>query len=141
MKKILTTLGLGIAAAMTLSSCASLTGGTADQAGADMMGGNGSWIIIVIYVAIFAGIYFLLIRPNSKKKKQEQKMRDSIQIGDDITTIGGIMGKIVSVKDESDSFVLETGADRVRMQFKKWAISTVDTEKETISVNGKKEKE
>ncbi|HHZ06128.1 MAG TPA: preprotein translocase subunit YajC [Clostridiales bacterium] len=106
-----------------------------------MMGGNGSWIIIVIYVAIFAGIYFLLIRPNSKKKKQEQKMRDSIQIGDDITTIGGIMGKIVSVKDESDSFVLETGADRVRMQFKKWAISTVDTEKETISVNGKKEKE
>ena len=92
--------------------------------------GGSSWLIIVIYVALFAVLYFLLIRPNSKKKKQEQEMRNNIAIGDDITTIGGITGRIIAVKEDEDAFVIETGPDRTKMKFKKWAISSVDTVKE-----------
>ena len=88
-------------------------------------GGN-SWIILV-YVALFACLYFLLIRPNFKKKKKEQEMRNNIEVGDDITTIGGIQGRIIAVKEDEDAFVIETGPDRTKMKFKKWAISSVDT--------------
>lgn len=89
-----------------------------------------SWYIILIYVALFAVLYFILIRPNSKKKKQEQEMRNNISIGDDITTIGGIVGRIIAVKEDEDAFIIETGSDRVKMKFKKWAISSVDTPKD-----------
>ena len=101
-----------------------------------MFGGEGgnSWLIILIYVALFAVLYFLLIRPNSKKKKQEQEMRNNIAIGDDITTIGGITGRIIAVKEDEDAFVIETGPDRTKMKFKKWAISSVDTVKDTPEV-------
>lgn len=99
---------------------------------------NNSWSVILIYVALFAVLYFLLIRPNSKKKKQEQEMRNNIAIGDEITTIGGIVGRIVAVKDEEDAFVIETGSDRVKMKFKKWAISSVDTQKEPTDKKSEK---
>ena len=91
-----------------------------------------SWVIIVIYAALFGVLYFVLIRPNSKKKKQEQEMRNNIGIGDDITTIGGIVGRVVAVKEDEDAFIIETGSDRVKMKFKKWAISSVDTPKENV---------
>ena len=94
-------------------------------------GSGGSWWIILVYIGLFAVLYFLLIRPNSKKKKQEQEMRNNIAIGDDITTIGGIQGRIIAVKEDEDAFVIETGPDRTKMKFKKWAISSVDTVKET----------
>ena len=96
-----------------------------------MNSGSSSWMIILIYVGLFAVLYFLLIRPNSKKRKQEQEMRNNITIGDDITTIGGIQGRIIAVKEDEDAFVIETGPDRTKMKFKKWAISSVDTEKDT----------
>ena len=89
-----------------------------------------TWVIILIYVALFGVLYFVLIRPNSKKKKAEQEMRNNIGIGDDITTIGGIVGRIVAVKEDEDAFIIETGSDRVKMKFKKWAISSVDTPKD-----------
>ena len=85
-------------------------------------GGAGS---IIIFVVMIAAMYFLMIRPQKKKQKEEQQMRDSIQIGDEITTIGGIMGRVVTVKE--DSIVLETGADRVKMRFQRWAIQTNET--------------
>lgn len=92
---------------------------------------NGNMIIMVlVYVAIFAGLYFFLIRPNSKKKKEEAQMRNSLEIGDEITTIGGIMGRVVAIKDDEDAIIIETGSDRVKMKFKKWCISTVDTVKD-----------
>ncbi len=93
-------------------------------------GGNSMWMMIIIYGAIIAAIYFFLIRPNSKKKKEEAQMRNSLEIGDEITTIGGIMGRIVAIKDDEDAIIIETGSDRVKMKFKKWCISTVDTVKE-----------
>lgn len=103
----------------------------ADAAPANNGGGqNGFILMIVIYAAIFGALYFFLIRPNSKKKKEEAQMRNSLEIGDEITTIGGIMGRVVAIKDEEDAIIVETGSDRVKMKFKKWCISTVDTVKE-----------
>lgn len=97
------------------------------------MDNNSSFIImILVYVAIFAALYFFLIRPNSKKKKQEAELRNNLDIGDDITTIGGIVGRVVAIKDEEDAIVIETGPDRTKMKFKKWCISTVDTDKGTV---------
>jgi len=84
-------------------------------------GGSG-WTTIIMLVAMVAIFYFLMIRPESKKKKKLAEMRNSISHGDIITTIGGIMGKVVSVSDER--IIIETSEDRVRIEFAKWAIST-----------------
>ncbi len=78
-----------------------------------------SLIMIVAMIAIF---YFMLIRPENKRKKEAAEMRNSLAIGDEITTIGGIVGTICAVK--ANSVVLETGADRVRIELMKWAISS-----------------
>ena len=74
---------------------------------------------------IMAVFYFAMIRPENKRKKEAEEMRNSISEGDEITTIGGIVGTVVSVKDEK--FVIETGADQVRIELQKWALSTNDT--------------
>ena len=97
-------------------------------------------LMIVIYAAIFAALYFFLIRPNSKRKKEEAQMRNSLEIGDEITTIGGIMGRVVAIKDDEDAIIIETGSDRVKMKFKKWCISTVDTVKEPTVEQKREEK-
>ena len=101
----------------------------AASGGIGAMFGN-SWWLILIYGAIIVAVYFFLIRPNSKKKKEEAQMRNSLEIGDEITTIGGIMGRVVAIKDDEDAIIIETGSDRVKMKFKKWCISSVDTVKE-----------
>lgn len=111
----------------------------AQQAGG-LFGGNSMWVMILIYAAVIAGIYFFLIRPNSKKKKEEAQMRNNLEIGDEITTIGGIMGRIVAIKDDEDAIIIETGSDRVKMKFKKWCISSVDTVKEAPKKDEKTEK-
>ena len=92
--------------------------------------GTSFLMIIVIYAAIFGLLYLFLIRPKSKRQKQDQKLRESLEIGDEITTIGGIMGRVIAIRDDEDAIVIETGSDRVKMKLKRWSISTVDTEKE-----------
>lgn len=104
------------------------------------MGNLGLGGMLLVYVALFGAMYFFLIRPSSKKRKAEEEMRKNIAIGDEVTTIGGIVGRIVAIKDEEDAYIIETGSDRVKMKFKKWAISTVDTQKETTSTATDKEK-
>ena len=81
---------------------------------------------IIMIVAMVAIMYFLLIRPENKKKKAAEEMRNSLKVGDEITTIGGIVGTICAVKEKT--IVLETGADRVRIEFTKWAISSKGTQ-------------
>ncbi|MBR4109828.1 MAG: preprotein translocase subunit YajC [Oscillospiraceae bacterium] len=93
-------------------------------------------IMLVVMVAVF---YFMLIRPENKRKKEQENMRSSLKEGDKITTIGGITGTIVSVKD--DKFVLETGADQVRIEFAKWALSTNETATENAKAEAKKRQE
>ena len=73
-------------------------------------------------LAVTPPVYFLMIRPENKRKKQAEEMRNSLKKGDQITTIGGIVGKIVQVTDEN--IIIETSDDRVRMELTKWAVST-----------------
>ena len=93
-------------------------------------GAQGSMPMIIMMVALFAAMYFFTIRPQKKQQKMEQEIRENTQIGDEITTIGGICGKVVSVKD--DTIVIETGSDRVKIKFKKYAIQTNHTANEKI---------
>ena len=86
------------------------------------MGAEGSSMIIMI-VLMFAIMYFLMIRPENKRKKKAQEMRDGLKKVDTVTTIGGIVGKIVHVN--KDTIVIETSDDRVRMELTKWAVSSV----------------
>ncbi len=75
--------------------------------------------MLLIMVGVF---YFMLIRPENKRKKEAEQMRSAMKNGDQVTTIGGIVGTVVDIK--SDKFVIETGADQVRIEFAKWALST-----------------
>lgn len=90
---------------------------TADAAAAS---GTGSMLFMLILM--FAIFYFFIIRPENKKKKKVEEMRSSLSLGDEITTIGGMTGKIVQITEDTITF--ETGEDRVRIQIKKWGIST-----------------
>lgn len=95
-----------------------------------------SVLMILIMIAVF---YFLLIRPESKKKKEAAAMRASLKVGDQITTIGGIVGTICAIKEET--IVMETGADRVRIEFTKWTISSKGTQAEQdVTTQEKKDK-
>ena len=88
--------------------------------GASTAGAGGSTILML--VLMFAVFYFFFIRPENKKKKKVEDMRNSLSLGDEITTIGGMTGKIVQITEDTVTF--ETGEDRVRIQIKKWGIST-----------------
>lgn len=93
------------------------------EAATDAANPTGGGMYTIVMLVIMVGImYFLMIRPESKRKKEAEAMRNSLKVGDDIVTIGGITGKVVQVKD--DKFVVETGADQVRIEFAKWALST-----------------
>ena len=94
---------------------------------------------IIMLVVLFAIMYFLMIRPENKRKKKAQEMRNSLKKGDVITTIGGIVGKIVSVT--KDTIVIETSEDRVRMELTKWAVSTTGVQTGEQPENEKKKKE
>ena len=101
------------------------------DAGTSTTGGmGGSWQTIALMAALFGVMYFVMIRPQKKKQKEEQEMRDAIQIGDEITTIGGIMGRVVTVKE--DSLIIETGADSTKMKITRWAIQTNNTAEDRL---------
>ena len=87
-------------------------------------GGLSSILMIVVLIAVF---YFFMIRPENKKKKKAEEMRNALGVGDKITTIGGMVGKIVDIS--GDLITFETGEDRVRIQVTKWAISTNSIQK------------
>ena len=88
------------------------------------MGGGlvGMILPLILVIGVF---YFMMIRPENKRKKEAEDMRSALKEGDEITTIGGIVGTVVNVKE--DKFVIETSADRVRIEFAKWALSTNET--------------
>ena len=79
---------------------------------------------IIMIVALFAIMYFMLIRPQKKKDDEIRKMRDNLKVGDDILTIGGIYGKIVRIKD--DRLTIQVGADRTRIEVAKWAVNNIE---------------
>lgn len=90
------------------------------DAAAEAPGGMGFTTIIML-VAMLGVFYFMMIRPENKRKKEAEQMRSGMKVGDEIVTIGGICGKVVHIKE--DKFVIETSADQVRIEFAKWALS------------------
>lgn len=100
------------------------TSGTANEQGANPI------FLVVMMVSLFAVMYFFTIRPQKKQQKRDQEMRESIQIGDEITTVGGIMGRVVTVKE--DALVIETGAgsERVKIKITRQAIYMNNTANE-----------
>ncbi len=98
------------------------TAATGTEAANPFGGGSYMIIMLVLFVAIF---YFMILRPENKKKKEQEALRSSLHKGDKITTIGGIMGKIVDIKD--DKIVIETSEDQVRMELQKWSVMTNNT--------------
>lgn len=86
------------------------------------------WIYFGVIIVV---MYFLMIRPQKKRQNEEQKMRDNVQVGDEITTIGGIMGRVVTVKE--DSITIETGADRNKIKFTRTSIATNNTANEKLA--------
>lgn len=77
---------------------------------------------IILLVLMFGLLYFFMIRPENKRKKEAENLRNSLAVGDEITSIGGITGTVCAVKDST--IVIETGADRVRIELTKWAVSS-----------------
>ena len=92
-------------------------------------GATGGWAAMLLQLLPFALIivvfYFLLIRPQKKRQKEEQQMRSNLRVGDELVTIGGFCGRVVSLKD--DTVTIESGADRTKIVFQKSAIQTVLT--------------
>ena len=93
---------------------------------------------IMLLVAMIAIFYFLIIRPENKRKKKAEEMRSSLKKGERVTTIGGIVGKIVRIGD--DTIVFETSEDRVRIEVAKWAISTTGVQSDEVADQKKQKK-
>ena len=99
----------------------------------------GLFSMLPMLIACIAIFYFMLIRPENKRKKEAEQMRSSIRKGDKITTIGGIVGTVVDVKE--NSIVIETSADQVRIELAKWGISTNETAAENAKADERKAQE
>lgn len=108
---------------------------------AEQQAGGGGLMMILMMVAFIAIMYFVMIRPQKKQQKQIDDMRNNLQVGDEITTIGGIIGKIVSIKEET--CIIETGRDGTRMRILRSAVRCVDVPANvagyTINVNESEE--
>jgi len=118
------------------AAAAGTASGTSSGAG---MGGAGGMLMmlgqLLPMVLIFVVFYFLLIRPQKKREKETQNMRNSIQVGDEIVTAGGIIGRVVSIKE--DNLVIETGNDRSKVRIKRWAIQTNETIHDDVEMETK----
>ncbi len=99
-------------------------------------------LMLGFWALVFVVLYFVMIRPQRKKQQEEDALRNSVEVGDDITTIGGVVGKVIAVRDDDETIVIETGSDKSRMRFKKWAIRSIDTPDRQVAVEiGKDKKE
>lgn len=109
------------------------------EASATGTAGSNPMSLVIMMVAMFAIMYFVMIRPQKKRQKEEEQMRNAVDAGDEITTIGGIVGRVVTVKE--NTIIIETGADRTKLQFNKWAIQTNNTANQRLEEQRKAAKE
>ena len=111
---------LSVVLALCVMAC--IFSGCATTAAADPSATGGMASSLVMMAALFAVMYFLMIRPEKKRKKQAEEMRNNVEVGDKITTIGGMVGRVVHVT--ADRITFETSEDRVRIEVAKWALSS-----------------
>ena len=109
-------------AALALSGCMPMGGESVEGGAPDSSGGLMAFLPLVLIIAVF---YFILIRPQNKKNKQVNEMRNAIKRGDWVTTIGGFKGRVVRVKDD-DLITIEVGSDKVKLEIMRWGISKID---------------
>lgn len=93
---------------------------------------GGGYSMFILLGVMFVAMYFLTIRPQKKRQKEEQEMRNAVEVGDEVTTIGGFIGKVVNIKE--DRLTIETGTDRTRMTVTRWAIQQNNTANERLAV-------
>ena len=98
-------------------------GNTADAAQQSPLAAFSMPIMLIAMIAIF---YFLMIRPQRKQEKEAQNMRDSLAVGDEVTTIGGINGIVRQIKEDEDLFIIESSADKSKIAVKRWALQSKD---------------
>ncbi len=135
MKKLFAKIGL-TASVSALAAGAMTVTASAEPAASGTAAGGGSMVSsLLIMVLLFAVMYFILIRPQKKKEKEQKAMQNDLRIGDEVVTIGGIVG--ICVKTGEDTVVLECGGDRSRIRIKKWAIQ----ENITVKENAERERE
>ena len=108
---------------LILSGCMGMgaPAGSPDEAPQDSTSGLMSFLPLILIIVVF---YFILIRPQNKKNKQVQQMRDAVKRGDWVTTIGGFRGKVVRIKE--DLITIEVGSDKVKLEIMKWGVSKID---------------
>lgn len=104
---------------------------TADGSTSTQNSGGSTWVTLAIMAVLFIFLYLFMIRPQKKQAKKDAEMRDGLQVGDEVTTIGGIIGKVVSIKGET--FVLETTKDKTKIRFLTAAIRSVDVKAADIA--------
>lgn len=86
----------------------------------------GSLSMIIMIVVMLVAMYFFMIRPQKKQERETNEMRNALKVGDEITTVGGIIGAIVSIHEDSQTLVIETTRDRTKIRIHKWAVRNVD---------------
>ncbi len=118
MKKFFAAL-MAILTVFALSACTTL-----DQSGEPVDNTASVIMTVGMLVVMVAVFYFMIIRPQKKQEKETAKMLDGLTPGDTISTVGGIIGVVLKVKD--DMVLIETGADRTRIQIAKWAVRKVE---------------
>lgn len=106
---------------MSVAAFASETAAPDDKAGGNSI--LNLLPVIAVYGLLFVALYFIMIRPQKKRQKKEEELRGSVILGDQVTTIGGVTGRVVQIKD--DEITLESSLDRTLVSFKKWAIRDV----------------
>ena len=114
------------------------TEATKSEAATPWYAGVLSFAPMIIIILVF---YFVLIRPESKRKKETAKMRESLSKGDEITTIGGIIGTVTKVKDDEITVETGVGADKCKIRFAKWAISSVNVKSQETNKKSKNDVE
>ncbi len=95
---------------------------------------------LLIWIPLIIFMYLIFLLPQQRRRKKEDAMRLGVQIGDEITTIGGIIGKVVSIKNETDSLIIETGTDKSRVQIRRWAIAANNSVADEEPKKDKKDK-
>ncbi|MBQ9940117.1 MAG: preprotein translocase subunit YajC [Clostridia bacterium] len=96
------------------------------ETGVNAAGSMGAFTSLLLPVGLLVVMYFFLIRPQKKQEKEISAMRRNLVVGDEISTNGGLLGRIVKINDETDVITIETGSDKTKLKIFRWAVRKVE---------------